>query len=75
MGVCVLTYPGRNSDCIFPEMKPLEFHRASEVELLKAEENNIKLVLAQSIRFFLSLKTNKQRIFTLESPFALMKYQ
>lgn len=56
-------------------MKPLEFHRATEVALLKEERNNIKLVLAQSIRFFLSLKTNKQRIFTLESPFALIKYQ
>lgn len=57
----------------FSQKKPLEFHRASDVALLKAEKNNIKLVLAQTVRFFLSLKTNKQRIFTLESPFALMK--
>lgn len=38
-------------------------------------QSNIKLVLAQTVRIFLSLKTNKQRIFTFESPFSFMKYQ
>lgn len=80
VGTLDIHVQGRSTGFTFPEMKPVELCRASEVALLKEEQNVRKLVLAQTLVFFfffslLSLKTNKQRNFALESPFALMKYE
>lgn len=57
--MCVRTRIGRSTGFTFPEMKPVEIHRASEVTLLKPEQNDRKLVLAQTIGVFSSFPENQ----------------
>jgi len=50
--VCVNTCDRKRAGFTFPEMKPVELHRGSEVALLKSEQNDRKLVLAQTLGVF-----------------------